>query len=189
MWLRAQPETVEAVESSAERLRRGGAEVAELVLPAAFAELLDARPVVNDYQRAHAMRYEWEHHRAALSPGLAATIESGLAIPAGGLRAALRTIESCRAALGAVFAQADVLLAPCVDGEAPEGIGWTGDPTFQSFWTMLDVPTIALPAHRGPHGLPVGIQLVGAPWADRALLRTAAWAADHLTSPRLTWTA
>lgn len=187
MWSRAQAETAHAVEDGAERLRKSGVGVEEITLPPMFSELIDVRSVINDYQRAHAMRFEWEHHRSQISPGLAATIESGLTISAERVRAALRLMESCRAALSAVFAEVDVLLAPCVDGEAPHGIGWTGDPVFQSLWTMLDTPSIGLPTHTGPNALPVSVQLVGAPFADRELLQTAHWAADHLTAPRLAW--
>jgi Asp-tRNA(Asn)/Glu-tRNA(Gln) amidotransferase A subunit family amidase len=40
-------------------------------------------------------------------------------------------------------------------------------------WTMLRTPTITLPTHTGPHGLPVGIQLVAPLYADNHLLAIA----------------
>ncbi len=51
-----------------------------------------------------------------------------------------------------------------------EGLETTGEPMFQEFWTALHVPTITLPTHRGPNGLPVGIQLVARHYEDEALL-------------------
>jgi Asp-tRNA(Asn)/Glu-tRNA(Gln) amidotransferase A subunit family amidase len=77
--------------------------------------------------------------------------------------------------LSAVFADVDVLLAPCVNGEAPHGLASTGDPSFQTIWTILHTPALSLPTHRGPNGLPVGIQLVAPRDADRQLLACAHW--------------
>jgi Asp-tRNA(Asn)/Glu-tRNA(Gln) amidotransferase A subunit family amidase len=89
--------------------------------------------------------------------------------------AAVRLAERCRAALGEAFAVADVLLAPCVRGEAPEGLHHTGDPAFQAIWTLLHTPTVTLPTATGPNGLPVGIQLVGGRHQDARLLAMAQW--------------
>jgi amidase len=68
-----------------------------------------------------------------------------------------------------------MLLAPCVRGEAPEGLHYTGDPGFQALWTLLHVPTLALPTAVGPNGLPVGIQLVGRRHDDEHLLASSKW--------------
>jgi len=185
MWSKAQPETMAAVETAADALRRDGMAVVDVDLPPIFAELAEARAIVDAVQRAHGMAYEWREHRTALSPQLTRTIEKGLALPPERLTWALRTIESCKTLLAPVFDQTDLLIAPCVDGEAPLGLAWTGENQFQSFWTMLDVPAVSLPTHTGPNGLPVSVQLIGAALCDRELLQTAQWAAEHLPSPQL----
>ncbi|HET7826178.1 MAG TPA: hypothetical protein VFK90_12660, partial [Anaeromyxobacter sp.] len=59
---------------------------------------------------------------------------------------------------------------------APAGLESTGDPAFNRIWTLLGVPCVTLPAARGPAGMPVGIQLVGAPGKDGDLVAVAAWA-------------
>jgi Asp-tRNA(Asn)/Glu-tRNA(Gln) amidotransferase A subunit family amidase len=82
-----------------------------------------------------------------------------------------------------VFAEVDVLLAPCANGEAPRGLTETGDPGFQAIWTILHTPALTLPTHRGPNGLPVGIQLVAARYADRHLFACARWAWQQLGAP------
>ena len=53
----------------------------------------------------------------------------------------------------------DLLLAPSAKGEAPSGLGNTGDPIFNRFWTLLGTPCIALPFNTGPFGLPLSVQL------------------------------
>jgi Asp-tRNA(Asn)/Glu-tRNA(Gln) amidotransferase A subunit family amidase len=77
--------------------------------------------------------------------------------------------------LPAIFEDVDVLLAPSANGEAPRGLGDTGDPNFQAIWTILYVPALTMPTHRGPNGLPVGIQLVAQRHDDRRLFACAHW--------------
>ncbi|MDP1839516.1 MAG: amidase family protein, partial [Reyranella sp.] len=79
-----------------------------------------------------------------------------------------------------LFDKVDVLLTPSAPGEAPEGIAFTGDPVFNSIWTLAHTPCVTLPAGTGAKGLPLGLQLVGLRHADDRLLSTAAWVAAHL---------
>jgi amidase len=189
LWPIAQPETVAAVEDAAERLGRAGARVRELVLPEEFAGLRNAaRETINNHERAAAMAHEWTTDREQISDRLRQRIAIGRARPYAEYVAALQLGEDCRARLPAVCAELDVLLAPCVNGEAPRGLGDTGDPGFQAIWTILHVPTFSLPTHRGPNGLPVGIQLVGMPHGDRKLFACARWIWQRLGSPDMVGT-
>jgi Asp-tRNA(Asn)/Glu-tRNA(Gln) amidotransferase A subunit family amidase len=69
----------------------------------------------------------------------------------------------------------DAVLTLAAIGEAP-GLETTGDPIFCSRWTLVGAPAVAIPVGRGPAGLPLGLQLVGAPGDDKRLLAAAAWA-------------
>ena len=42
-------------------------------------------------------------------------------------------------------------------------------------WTLTGLPAISLPLLTGEDGMPLGVQLVGAPGEDARLLRTASW--------------
>jgi Asp-tRNA(Asn)/Glu-tRNA(Gln) amidotransferase A subunit family amidase len=66
----------------------------------------------------------------------------------------------------------DAVVTPAAPAEAPSADG-TGDARFCTAWTLIGAPAIVLPSGRGGEGLPVGLQLVGAPGADAALLGTA----------------
>jgi Asp-tRNA(Asn)/Glu-tRNA(Gln) amidotransferase A subunit family amidase len=165
-----------AVEDAAERLARAGAQVTSVTLPEEFSGLRNAaRETINNYERAAAMAHEWLHHREHISERLRKRIELGRAMPHAEYVAALRLGESCRAQLRSIFQELDVLLAPCVTGEAPRGLGETGDPGLQTIWTILHTPSLSMPTHRGPNGLPVGIQLVANRHEDRKLLACAQW--------------
>ncbi len=85
-----------------------------------------------------------------------------------------------RAHVDSLFDRVDVLLCPSAPGEAPEGVEFTGDPRFNSIWTLAGTPCVTLPAGTGAKGLPLGLQLVGLRHEDDRLLSTAAWVAAHL---------
>ena len=68
-----------------------------------------------------------------------------------------------------------MLVAPSTAGEPPIGIEATGDPLFNRIWTLLRVPCVHLPIARGPHGLPIGISVVGPVAGDRETLLAADW--------------
>jgi Asp-tRNA(Asn)/Glu-tRNA(Gln) amidotransferase A subunit family amidase len=181
LWDTAEPETRHAVEDAAARLAQAGATLREVVLPEDFAGLKTAaRETINNYERSKSMAAEWASHRDQISPKLRRCIELGMDMPHTEYLNAIRLGESCRARLPAVFEGLDLLLAPCVKGEAPVGLDSTGDPGFQAIWTILHVPTMSLPTHRGPNGLPVGIQLVGPRYHDQRLFACARWVWERL---------
>jgi amidase len=189
LWSTAQPETAAAVEDAAARLGKAGAQVREIVLPDAFAGLRNAaRETINNYERAAAMAHEWNTQREAISERLRKRLEIGRATPPADYLAALKLGEDCRAQLGDAFGDCDVLLTPAVNGEAPLGLGETGDPGFQAIWTVLYTPALTLPTHRGPNGMPVGIQLVALPHEDRRLFAAARWVWQQLGAPELVGT-
>jgi Asp-tRNA(Asn)/Glu-tRNA(Gln) amidotransferase A subunit family amidase len=182
LWDKARPESQQAVESAAEKLG-SCVEVRDLALPEGFENLVAARGQIDDYERARALAHEWCMHRDLLGSHMTATIERGLAIPTTRYIEALQAAAVARAQLASLFADVDLILTPCATGEAPHGLESTGDSTFQGLWTLLRVPTITLPTHRGPNGLPVGIQLVAPLYEDARLLRFARWVENTLAVP------
>lgn len=181
LWEHALPESKHAVEDAAECLASGGATITEIRLPESFSALAEARTVINPYERARALAFEWDHNRSVISPGLTAQIEKGLQISYDRYVNSLKRIKACRDEIPEMFGDVDVLLAPAVTGEAPLGLQSTGDTRFQEFWTALHVPAITLPTHQGPHGLPIGIQLIGRIYNDELLLSSAQWVWQQLT--------
>ncbi|MEK7879417.1 MAG: amidase family protein, partial [candidate division NC10 bacterium] len=63
---------------------------------------------------------------------------------------------------------------------APEGLGATGDPIFQTPWSISGLPSITLPCGQSASGLPLGVQIIAGPLAEAALLSAAAWCEDAL---------
>lgn len=185
LWDIALPETQAALEDAASRLAQAGATVQEITAPGCFDGLEDARIAINCYERSRHMNYEWREHRDALSGMFQTVMQTGLDMNYDDYVAAMRQTEDCRQATAAMFDGLDILLAPCVDGEAPEGLAYSGNPRLPGLWTAIRLPAISLPTHTGPNGLPVGIQLIGRYRDDDRLLSVAKWILSALGSPTL----
>jgi len=186
LWDTTQEETKNALADAAARLGKCGATVRDVDMPAAFDGLhAIARSTIGFYERAACMAYFWDHRRDELSPQMRRYIENGHRISRADYVAGMRRLDECRMLLGPVFERFDVLLVPCVPGEAPKGLGATGDPSLQAIWTALHTPTMTLPTHRGPNNLPVGIQLVAQRYDDDRLFACAAWIWDKIGAPEL----
>ncbi|MER7273801.1 amidase [Dactylosporangium sp. NPDC000244] len=132
----------------------------------------------------HAERVE--RHGTALGPALRAEVSAGLAIPADRVASALRRRAELRAAMETFFGRFDVLVTPVFGvgpWPLPHGTSPYPDEPYLSLgaaaWPlttlapMAGCSAVAVPCGTAG-GLPVGLQLLGAPYSDLRLLRLAA---------------
>jgi Asp-tRNA(Asn)/Glu-tRNA(Gln) amidotransferase A subunit family amidase len=174
-WNAAQAETVAVMENAAAALGRAGAKLREITLPRDFAKLTQAQIDIMNYEIYAALACERLQHHEGLSDKLKQMLKNAQQCDALRYDAAQALVASCRGQLEEVFADVDVLLAPSAPGEAPAGLAATGDPIFCRMWTVLHVPAINLPCGLGPHGLPVGLQIIGRRGDDARALAVADW--------------
>ena len=149
--------------------------------PQALPDLVALQKAVMGFEMARALSHERLQHRAQLSARLLDLFEQGMAISGVAHAANLAATAAARRLADAWFDRYDVLLAPSAGGEAPAGLGATGDPLFCRGWTLLGLPCVHLPFARGRHGLPVGLQLIGRAGDDHRLLAAAQWCWARLT--------
>jgi len=107
-------------------------------------------------------------------------VARGLACSFEAYVASQRMSDRYRLHIDSLFEDLDLLLVPSAPGEAPKGVEFTGDPRFNSLWTLAGTPCVTLPAGTGREGMPLGIQLVAKRYADDRLLSQAAWVAAYL---------
>jgi amidase len=181
LWSEAEPAARNAVEDAASRLAAAGATVKDAAIPESFAAITPTQWKVLAYEAARAMSYEWNHHRDKLSAAMHDIIRLGLETTFEEYLGALRLADESRAAFPKVIEPFDILLTYSAQGEAPAGLGATGDVRFQTLWSFLQVPVITLPTHTGPRGLPIGVLAVGRFRDDDALMVTARWVMQRLT--------
>jgi Asp-tRNA(Asn)/Glu-tRNA(Gln) amidotransferase A subunit family amidase len=177
VWDLAAAETQALLPRIASALGRAGAAVSERELPADFSALTEAHPIVMNAESARALGWELAHARDRISDVLLERLEFGLAQGSAALAAAYAVFDRTQAAFPSAIEGLDVLITPSAPGEAPDGLGWTGDPAFNFIWTSLHVPCVTVPAGTGPNGLPLGIQIVGRRGEDREVLAWAQWVA------------
>ena len=160
-------------------LASAGATVRDVTLTP--ANILDQHRRIFAFEAARNYAHEYEKHGDKLSEALRdGLLAQGRALPLAAYIEAIETAEAFRRYLDDVFADVDVLLTPSAPGEAPKGLASTGEPNFNSIWTLAWTPCLTLPAGSGRSGLPLGIQLVGPRFRDEALLDAAAWAEARL---------
>jgi Asp-tRNA(Asn)/Glu-tRNA(Gln) amidotransferase A subunit family amidase len=178
-WDHADGDTQALLERTAARLAAAGATVRDVAVTP--ADILDHHRRIFEFEAARNYAYEYEEHgdklSAALRDGL---LTPGRALPLSAYVEAIETAEGFRRNLDDLFGDFDVLLAPSAVGEAPEGLGSTGDARFNAIWTLAWTPCVTLPAGTGRRGLPLGVQLIGQRFCDEALLDAAAWAEARL---------
>jgi len=173
-WDRATPGMQAAFQAALATLAQAGAALTELDLGAPFAQVNDLKERI---MRAEGRVAFLNLQRTAphlLSPGIHARMdrtEDRL------LRDALDQTAMLRIAFDQAAAAFDAVLTPAATGIAPQGLAHAGDPIFNSLWTLLHAPCIALPVLE-QDGLPMGLQIVGPRYSDSMLLAAAASICD-----------
>ena len=165
----------DAREAFGELVEHLGAQVEELDLSAA-EDAFEWHRVIMDAEMAVNLRREWDTGAAQLSPSLRARLERGRDVRATDYLRAQAAIPSLNESFDELFTQRyDAIITPAASGTAPAGLESTGEPTFNTLWTLCGLPAINLPVMQGANGLPLGVQLVGRLHTDARLLRTARW--------------
>jgi aspartyl-tRNA(Asn)/glutamyl-tRNA(Gln) amidotransferase subunit A len=169
------PEIVELVRRAAAVLEDLGCTVDEVPIPgAADAEQATRRIIWAEALAIHA-------DRLATNPDLFGAdvrrrLSSGEKVSGPQYARDVQTGREWRLALTSVFDRFDVVLTPTAGVVAPlaaetEMIETTRVMTRLTYgWTLGAVPVLALPCGFSSTGLPVGLQLIGRPWAERTLL-------------------
>ncbi len=181
MWDEAEPATAAALDAARTALERAGSQVEELAIAPDHRGLTVAQDKIMGFETVRALAYERTRHSAELSPRLAQLLDAGMAVGSEEYDAARALTETARAGLAGFFDGCDAILVPAAPGDAPAGLGYTGDPVFNRMWTLLGVPCVTVPAHWGESGLPTGVQLVGRMQDDARLMACAAFLERALT--------
>ena len=173
-WVEMEPGAREHFQSSVETLRRAGAAIEEPDPPPGLDGALAVQRPIPLYETARNLNPEVARAPHLVSEHFRSRLAIGAAISESDYKAALAERSRLVEAVRKWAAACDAILTPPAPGEAP-GLETTGDPRLCARWTLIGAPAISVPAGRGPRGLPLGLQLCGAPGEDRALLGAAAW--------------
>jgi Asp-tRNA(Asn)/Glu-tRNA(Gln) amidotransferase A subunit family amidase len=157
------PAMRDALAAAIDRLHADGATVADLDV--------DLRAATADHRTVMAAEAATTvPELPGLGENLVALVAEGHAVPDGELTAARERSAATRETVLARLADADAVLAPGALGVAPPGMDATGDPVLSRPWHVMGLPALAVPGLRDADGLPLGLQLIGHPDREDALL-------------------
>jgi Asp-tRNA(Asn)/Glu-tRNA(Gln) amidotransferase A subunit family amidase len=178
-WEEAEPATREAFAALVDEL---GPACTEVALPDVFGEWARAHRLVMRAEMARHLEPYYRRGRDRLSEQLRSLLEEGRTITAVDYLEAKDWREALLQGLEQLFGRYDAILTPAAPGEAPLGLGATGNPVFNGLWTFCGVPAITLPLLQGLNGMPLGAQLVGRYGDDARLMRTARWLFENIAA-------
>lgn len=171
----------EAVKAAFDELADVLGDQADVIdLPSPFAHAASALEKIMKIGFAHNLPAVLARRGATPGEIMREAMEVGRTATASSYLEALAIRDILRAGLAEIFERYAAILTPAAPGEAPEGLGSTGNPIFCSTWQLTGNPAVSLPVMTGENGLPVGLQVVGAYNDDARLLRTAHWLHRHL---------
>jgi aspartyl-tRNA(Asn)/glutamyl-tRNA(Gln) amidotransferase subunit A len=170
----AEPAMKKLLDQVVTQVRSRGAAIADVALPAGFAEVLSSHRTVMAVEAAVYHGPRLRRHPEDYAPKIRSLLEEGLSCPAPEYACCKELQRRLATEMLSCFDGVDALLAPATTGPAPDAVT-TGDPAFNSPWSFTGLPVVSLPAGRDPEGMPLAIQLIGRPWDEAELLAAAAW--------------
>jgi Asp-tRNA(Asn)/Glu-tRNA(Gln) amidotransferase A subunit family amidase len=176
VWYLAQPEQRAQFDADVARLRQAGASIDILEIPGEFDQAHKIHRTIMLAEAARVSRKVRAQYRGAFSDYLNEALDEGERIPDADYREAMKARTQLQHSLASFFDRGySAIITPPAAGEAPASLETTGDPRFCTIWTLTGVPALTIPTGKGPSGLPLGLQIVGAAEEENYLLGTAAW--------------
>lgn len=171
-----EPAIERAVRDGAERFAALGAEVVDVDMPGAERAVQDVTLITRAEALAlHADRLR--EHPDWFGEDVRRRLALGEEVRGADFAAAIARMHEWRAFMLEAFEGVDVILTPTTNAVAPpidsaEMIATTAQMTrFTYAWSLAHLPAASLPCGFDGDGLPIGLQLAGAPWHDATLLR------------------
>jgi Asp-tRNA(Asn)/Glu-tRNA(Gln) amidotransferase A subunit family amidase len=174
-WSKVEPEQQQVFDAAVATLRGAGAVLEELELSELDRANWNAINTILVSEGAHIFAGLVDRYPDRTSERLKQLVASGKAISATDYLAARALQDRLRGALTGELSGFDAIVTLPAFGEAPVGLDYTGDAEYCAPWTFLGVPALSMPAGFGNHGLPLGIQIVGAYREDLRMLQAAKW--------------
>lgn len=180
MWHLVEKDQQENFLQTVAQFRKAGAVVEAAVLPDAFSQADKVHHAIMYYEGARSFAELQSQNRDRLGAEINRLIDDGKLISETVYHAALEQRTRLQGELAEFQRRYDIIITLPARGEAPATLENTGDPAFCTIWTLCGAPTITIPSGLGTHGMPLGLQLVGAHMQDARVLQVAQWCAGQI---------
>ncbi|MDR3636715.1 MAG: amidase [Isosphaeraceae bacterium] len=156
----AEPSMRDAIDEAIAVLIMNGAEVVKTPLPVDFEAVIAAHRVIMAAQAAAFHQERLSESPDDYPPRIEALLREGLGIAAVDyIRSEERGVKQATG-VAELLSRVDVLVTPAALGPAPDP-STTGNPAFNSPWSLWGMRTTTFPIGLAPNGLPLGVQLIG----------------------------
>ena len=183
----ADQETRDHLDGVVEKLGRAGATVEEISLANSIDTCAEDQLLIIAVEGAAFHQPMFQHRADEYQPKLRDMIKQGLSTDGASYSRALERRLRFITDMELAAEQVDLLLTPSTPTPALADVTNTGNAMFQGPWTSCGLPAMSIPSGLAASGLPLGIQLVSAPFQEGRLLAAARWcemALDvHLSPP------
>jgi len=182
---RADPEVVQAVRQAAQVFKGLGANLSQIEFPGA-REAAKANSLMTPSDAAAFHRERLENAPEDFGADVRQRLQTGATYTSSEYILARRTQTLMRRKFAAFFNDFDILLtpataitAPMIEG--PDAVEQARRLTrFTAPFNLSGLPAISIPCGFSSQGMPIGLQVIAAPWAEAKLLR-AAYAYEQAT--------
>jgi aspartyl-tRNA(Asn)/glutamyl-tRNA(Gln) amidotransferase subunit A len=162
-----------------ERLEAAGAKIRRARLPVPLDLMISLHTVILITEASSTQASNLLNHRKSFASGLLSQLDIGSAIPATAYIHTQRLRHRIRHQFETLLKGFDGFILPSTSEVAPDR-STIGPRLCQTPWTILGWPVFTVPAGLGDEGLPIGVQLVGAPFKESNLINVADWVERHL---------
>ncbi len=184
VWDLAAPYVKEAMEEFAAKLaRESWIELEEISTPEQLATAHQVHETIYTKSLSYYFEEELRGHPDLISAVMREMIERGRSIRAEEFREGLRLQNVLAAEAEAALRKFDVLICHSTAHVAPIGLATREEKDPCLMWTLCRTPALNVPAFTGPDGMPFGLQIVAARYADYRLLEFAEELLRHGLAP------
>jgi aspartyl-tRNA(Asn)/glutamyl-tRNA(Gln) amidotransferase subunit A len=172
---RCEADVLAHVESVASKLAGAGAQVGDVTVDYDMDVLQAAHRTVMNVNAAAVHERLFAERPQDYAADVRRTVEIGILTPSVTYVQAERIRRAFRSKLIEAMRPFDVVLTSTTREFGAPDAETTGDPRWQAPITTSGLPSISLPSGVTPDGLPLGVQIIGAPMDDQGLLSVANW--------------
>lgn len=165
-----------------EALTAAGARVEMRELPPVFSRTMEVVKAIQLREIADLHAEKLPQWGESVSKAFREYVAGGVAVSRDAYQEALGLRQQMIEQVAQVCEGVDAIITPPATGEAPLGLQFTGDASLCAIWTLCGMPALSIRSGTGPTGLPLGLQVVGARHADRAMISAAHWCEMQLMS-------
>jgi aspartyl-tRNA(Asn)/glutamyl-tRNA(Gln) amidotransferase subunit A len=173
-WDQADSAARDALNRTIDAWKSHGATVRDVDLPDSFDNVLASHMVIMSVEAAAEHEARFRDRPNDYLPKIRGLVEAGLKTAATTYVHAKQHQRRLSGDFSGCFQNVDVLVTPATRGPAPDP-STTGDPAFNSPWSLVGLPTVSWPTASDELGLPLSVQLIGRAFGEEALFRFAAW--------------